>query len=1275
MKRTFGKFMSLLLVLAMLLAMIPTVLAATTTITSFTGKAKTLAPYKETTINYSEEKAAAATPGTGKAYAETITKWEASDYNKVELTVAEGAQSATIKSRGGTGTVTITAYYTATDKNGTTSYKTAATWKVTITDWSITLSPNTTTYTKPTSLTAGERTTLTATVKGADGWLEKLDVKVKFTSDAENIAAVSADKVQGLYLGGSTSQGTASTYVSAGTGNGIVRIEVALVTVSGETETAVIGSDGNPVTADFWVEVGGSSEYKIELASDVMTVTYNETASKIVPTLYQNGTKVTKNVTFTYSSSNTNLVYVNPDGTIKLQDGNQKKTGTAKVTVKAAISGNELATTAICTVDVVESKITSMTLELSEASYKALVTDGKKFCASTTSGQAVTTFTIVPTVLPGDTIKDRNRIVWESSDKSIATVKQNTTDGTATVTAVGYGKFSITATLGELSKAVTFDMFSTGNACYAWQEVKYTKINSKPTISGPISNTGINDAIDAIARQNISVTLQGTGKAYELPILKSSVQPQYTADGKIYFTGTIDGIDADNHVLYCPTKKGNDTFTTDTVGLSSIAIITQPVDTNYKVGSAGTLTITARTGQSGDYLTSFQWFNKKHELVYSDVISGTNTTLYTSTLDLASRGVIDSSENNNGFYCKVISYMSEATSNIASVDIQGDYTMDITLSAEKVSAGGTIKASAVAKKYDPSASGSDKYTAISGNYTITWTVDQPTLVTLSKATVSKGETITITAKSGGTVKLTAKTTDASGNVYESTVSFTITVPTANDVTVALEDGAKYVLLDGTKISDAVKTATKTAPSFISFTQPATGNIYTTSALGTKITNDQKYAISDVSKMAFSPTTNAGSYSLEYKAYDANGQIAEGKVVVMTSAGVVEYHVSSGEAQAMSWTDFQSAYGTGLSTIVFGDNTDTRGGLYKGSTTSSTEVGSESYSSSTLKNVYFIAGSSTAKYTVTIPFTANGSNGEKTGNLVVYVNDTHNIASTGATFRSMSIASELAPENASTSDYIVITNVTGGTLYTSYTSIKSNTPFTFSGTKYSFSGSNSIDNLYLLPTADSKEVVVSYTINGSDKGTLTFKVTSKSASSNFSDVSGSNSWAANSVDFMYANGLVNGVSATAFGPQQSMTRAMLVTILYRAAGEPSVTGITNKFTDNKESQYYYNAVLWASSKGIVNGATTTTFDPDGKITREQIAAILYRYAGSPSASGSLSSFSDQSQVSSYAVTAMQWAVGKGIITGVSTNGRTTLSAKANATRAQVAVMLHRFLTFE
>ena len=119
-------------------------------------------------------------------------------------------------------------------------------------------------------------------------------------------------------------------------------------------------------------------------------------------------------------------------------------------------------------------------------------------------------------------------------------------------------------------------------------------------------------------------------------------------------------------------------------------------------------------------------------------------------------------------------------------------------------------------------------------------------------------------------------------------------------------------------------------------------------------------------------------------------------------------------------------------------------------------------------------------------------------------------------------------------------------------------------------------------------------------------------------------------------------------------------------------MTNPFKDTK-SDYYTNAMLWAYKNSIVTGTSATTFSPDSPVTREQIAAILYRYAGSPAASSSaLNGFADQSAVSSYAVTAMQWAVGNGIITGVSTNGRTTLSAKNNATRAQVATILMRFV---
>ena len=144
----------------------------------------------------------------------------------------------------------------------------------------------------------------------------------------------------------------------------------------------------------------------------------------------------------------------------------------------------------------------------------------------------------------------------------------------------------------------------------------------------------------------------------------------------------------------------------------------------------------------------------------------------------------------------------------------------------------------------------------------------------------------------------------------------------------------------------------------------------------------------------------------------------------------------------------------------------------------------------------------------------------------------------------------------------------------------------------------------------------------------------------------------------------------------MTRAMLVTVLYRVRqAKPTVTGITNKFTDNKQNQVLPDA----QSSGPQHKALSTArpLRPSARTAMSpvnQIAAILYRYEGSPTVTGSLSGYPDQAEVSSFAVTAMQWAVGTSIITGVTSGGRTTLSAKRRAARAQVAVMLHRFLTF-
>ena len=172
---------------------------------------------------------------------------------------------------------------------------------------------------------------------------------------------------------------------------------------------------------------------------------------------------------------------------------------------------------------------------------------------------------------------------------------------------------------------------------------------------------------------------------------------------------------------------------------------------------------------------------------------------------------------------------------------------------------------------------------------------------------------------------------------------------------------------------------------------------------------------------------------------------------------------------------------------------------------------------------------------------------------------------------------------------------------------------------------------------------------------------------FTDVE-ENVWYHDGIDFMVRNGYMNGVAADTFDVEGSLTRAQLVTILYRAAGSPSVSSVTNPFKDTK-SDYYTNAMLWAYKNSIVTGTSATTFSPDSPVTREQIAAILYRYMGSPTATGSLTGFTDRANVSTYATTAMQWAIGKGYITGIGTK----LDPKGNATRAQVAVIIHRFLT--
>ena len=167
-----------------------------------------------------------------------------------------------------------------------------------------------------------------------------------------------------------------------------------------------------------------------------------------------------------------------------------------------------------------------------------------------------------------------------------------------------------------------------------------------------------------------------------------------------------------------------------------------------------------------------------------------------------------------------------------------------------------------------------------------------------------------------------------------------------------------------------------------------------------------------------------------------------------------------------------------------------------------------------------------------------------------------------------------------------------------------------------------------------------------------------------------SWYHSGVHYVVVNGLMTGTSQNTFSPHDCTTRGMLVTILYRMSGSPHIAGVS-KFADISPNSYYYNSAIWAYNIGIIRGTSETTFSPKKNITRQDLAVILMRYVehrnGSVSQSADLSRYADRNDISSYALPAMKWAVGNGIINGVSD---TELAPLKTASRAEVATMIMR-----
>ena len=292
----------------------------------------------------------------------------------------------------------------------------------------------------------------------------------------------------------------------------------------------------------------------------------------------------------------------------------------------------------------------------------------------------------------------------------------------------------------------------------------------------------------------------------------------------------------------------------------------------------------------------------------------------------------------------------------------------------------------------------------------------------------------------------------------------------------------------------------------------------------------------------------------------------------------------------------------------------------------------------------IKPSEDATFSYTKPSSGGSSGGSSSGKTTYKVttsavNNGGVNASPSSAEKGAAITITLSPDKGYKLDKLTVTDGSGKTVSTVK---KSDTVYTFT-----------------MP-ASAVKVGVSYV-----------KATETPSETKFNDVS-ANDWFASAVDYVTGKGMMNGTADNTFSPKANTTRGMVVTVLYRLENQPSTSAAS--FTDVASGAYYANAVAWANANGIVSGYGSGKFGPNDKVTREQLAAILYRYAQykkydvSVGEDTNILSYNDAQSISSYAIPAIQWACGAGVVTGKSGS---KLDPKGNATRAEVAAMLMRF----
>lgn len=659
------------------------------------------------------------------------------------------------------------------------------------------------------------------------------------------------------------------------------------------------------------------------------------------------------------------------------------------------------------------------------------------------------------------------------------------------------------------------------------------------------------------------------------------------------------------------------------------------------------------------------------------------------------------------------------------VEVADAYKIELSAAPSSLTAGSASTVSATVYRYMTE----QGYVPYQQSVELTWNAYKERVADLGgsdpskavKTTTSSGSSsvtlytyATGTSKTAVQVPVTVSVT-ISGTPYQaSPLSVSVSPASAPSFAVHEED-----YFDPDDFSEAVDGATGRYAgklSAITIEGSNGGSVYEN---GSRVSSSIKYYVSGarnklISSLYFrtSSTSTTNAY-FTYIGYDADGDvIAAGKVTLGDESVDMEYSASFGGSVTFLESDFSKAFsgkaGEKLDYVTFamnratvvmnnktyslndGSNAAIFGWAYTTSK-ATTKLSSTdtcyyqaSYTQLDLDEVTYVTGSYRTKYTVYLPYTAVGTSGSRyEGYTAITVSGDDSITASGASMKTLGAADAVlrAYPNAA---YVMFKQpaVSEGRLLYNFRSVAAQnyTAVDYSKDQFYLSGTSAknlyLDSVFFLPAADcSTQIRLAFTVYGTSgtqlgSGELTVRVASKTASSVFSDVNARTcSWAANAVDFMNEYGLVKGTGTSTFGWKGNMTRGDFVLILYRNAGSPSVYGVSNPFTDVKSTDYYYEAVLWAYRNNVVNGTSTTTFGPKGKITREQIASILWRLAGKPVYSASLRSYTDYASVSDYAYDAMSWAVGSGYVKGSGAK----LSPKNNATRAEVAVMLHRYLT--